>query len=124
MKKPKNYDELLPYFQQDIEGRIEEIENLLKKSNHKMFILEESPESMLSKLKEKRNRLINCYSINREGYDHVALHRSINVNDYSKNLKEVLNYDYELHRAFEEFIDCLVEVKRKLNKTITQKSDD
>lgn len=100
--------------------RIEEIENLLKKSNHKMFILEESPESMLSKLKEKRNRLINCYSINREGYDHVALHRSINVNDYSKNLKEVLNYDYELHRAFEEFIDCLVEVKRKLNKTINE----
>lgn len=64
--------------------------------------------------------MINCYSINREGYDHVALHRSINVNDYSKNLKEVLNYDYELHRAFEEFIDCLVEVKRKLNKTINE----
>lgn len=101
--------------------RIDEMENMLKKNSELLFSLEQSPNDLLKELKEKKNKLISCYSISGEEYNHVALHRSVNVNDYSRNLKDTLINDYELHPAFEEFIDCLVDTKRQLNRAFSDK---
>ena len=101
--------------------RIDDMENMLKKNSKLLFSLEQSPNDLLKELKEKKNKLISCYSISGEEYNHVVLHRSVNINDYSRNLNDTLTNDYELHPAFEEFIDCLVDTKRQINRAFDNK---
>lgn len=96
---------------------VEKIQNDNKDiDSRKIFNTESCRKQDTSKLVEKYNELLRQYTYTQLDYKQILIDQYEGFKDYIDNIKNILDSDQKLIVKFEEFIEELLDEKRKLNQ--------
>lgn len=107
----------------------DELENLKKsKINDEPYLLyneteifQQCPKKNITILEEKYNELLKQYMYTKSDYREILINQYEGFSDYINNAKNILDSDQKLIVKFEEFVEELLNVKRKSNKNLKEK---